>query len=98
MRYYSWSDLQYTSELETHVVAVTSAGADVTFKRPSKKLLIRNEGPNTAFLAFDKDAAAAGDFSLTTADELKEIHVQAAKLAFVTASGETAQVRVSAIY
>jgi len=97
-RHYTWSDMLYAESIESNIIASTGASGLVELKRASKKLLVRNDGPNDVFLAFDEDTAETTDFKITNGDGLVELPVQCEKVAVICATGETASVRIGSCY
>ena len=98
MRHYTFTDQLYKSDVKNHVVAATEVSQKLELVPASKTLLLRNDGSNDVFIAFDKDAATTSDFKLTADDGLVKIDVQCTQIAMICAAGETASVRVSYNY
>jgi hypothetical protein len=97
MRHYSWTDMLYSEGVETHLVLATDAPNGVVLNHPSKKLLVRNDGPNEVFLAFGDPATVEG-FKLIPSDGLVEIPVQCETVSVICNALQTASVRVTSCY
>lgn len=99
MRHYTWSDMLYNEGVENAVLAANGEyAARHEFNHPSKKLLVRNEGPNDVFLGFDDDYATLNHFKLAAGDGLVELPVQCKKISAICNALETASVRITCCY
>ena len=99
MRHYTITDLHYWEGLKNIVVSATQANSVTELPAVSKRLFLRNDGPNDVHLEFNKDiATVAGGFTLKAGDGLVRLRIQCAKIAAICAAGETASVRVGIGY
>ncbi len=78
-------------------VTVDENGTPVEFGFISGSVLFINIGPNDAFIAFGKDTATTDNFKLKPNENIP-IAVRCSGVAMITATGETATVRVFAMH
>jgi hypothetical protein len=96
-RHYTVADLLYWSDIQNKVMAVTDAGLSIDMVPPAKKLYLSNDGPNAVYIEFGDSPvpiSANTSLKLEVADGLQLFSVQSNKLSAITASGETASLRV----
>lgn len=97
-KYYTYSELHYGESIENLAMNATETSDSRELSRASKKLLVRNDGSNNVYLAFDKDTATNEDFLLEPDDGLVELPIQCKMVSAVCTATETAEVRITSCY
>ncbi len=97
-KYYTYSELHYGESIENLTIGATETSDTRELSRASKKLLVRNNGSSSVYLAFDKDTATDEDFLLEHDDGLVELPVQCKMVSAVCGATETTEVRITSCY
>jgi hypothetical protein len=95
IRHYTFSDLHHLTMISNETLDATDAGAALTLSPASKKLILRNDGPNDIYLEFEgKAPSTATSFRLKSTDNMVALDEVTTEIGATCTAGETAKLRV----